>query len=193
MSLGVASHATETLDEALQAVLEAAAQYARAPLTSDEGSPCSLAEDRFARLAEAVSRASFVRDWELRYRIIIPEPTPSNNVIKGMQRFAYRDLRRTWRDYVWVGLKGRLPKQPLSSARVVINRHCNGALDWDNAFGGLKVLFDCLVVPTDRNPDGLGLITDDNPVAMPEPPYLRQIKARRGKGFTECLIYAARR
>ncbi len=171
-------------------VLNLAARYVlkASGLVDEEAS----AEALFSVLAEAVQQTAFTRDWELRYQIMIPAPTPSNNVIKGMQWFAYRDLRRAWRDHIWAGLNGRLPREPLGMARVVVNRHSSGMLDWDNALGGLKVLFDCLVVPTKRNPDGLGLILDDNPSVMPEPPYMRQAETPRGEGFTECLIYAPR-
>ena len=40
-----------------------------------------------------------------------------------------------------------------------------------------------------RNPDGLGLIVDDNPMAMPVAPELWQVKAKRGAGYTECFVY----
>ena len=86
-------------------------------------------------------------------------------------------------------LKGGRPAAPIQRARLVIIRHSAGFLDWDNALGGLKPLLDCLVSASKRNPDGLGLIADDNPIAMPEPPYMRQQTCRRGQGHTECYIY----
>jgi len=86
-------------------------------------------------------------------------------------------------------LKGVRPAAPIRRARLVIIRHSAGFLDWDNALGGLKPLLDCLVSASKRNPDGLGLVENDDPVAMPYPPFMRQEKCRRGHGHTECFIY----
>jgi len=102
---------------------------------------------------------------------------------------AYQKERQGWRLMVLSALKGVRPAAPIQRARLVIIRHSAGYLDWDNALGGLKPLLDCLVTASKRNPDGLGLIADDNPIAMPEPPYMRQQKCRRGEGHTECFIY----
>lgn len=128
-------------------------------------------------------------EGELLYKLEIPEETPSNNVIKGMHFQAYRTLRRLWRFRVISALEGKRPKTPIERSAIVIVRHCAGYLDWDNALGGLKPLLDCLVIPSARNPDGLGLIKDDNPVHMPFPPYMQQVKAKRGQGRTEVLVY----
>lgn len=120
----------------------------------------------------------------------LPEETPSNNVIKGMHYQAYRQLRRMWRVRVLGrGLGGVRPKQPLPRAALVVERHCAGELDWDNAYGGLKPLLDCLVQPSPRNPDGLGLVQDDNPRHMPYPPFVLQVRAARGRGRTRIRIY----
>jgi hypothetical protein len=63
-------------------------------------------------------------------------------------------------------------------------------LDWDNAYGGLKPLLDCLVAQIARNPDGLGLIQDDSPKFMPEAPRVFQLPAKRGSGFAVVRIYS---
>lgn len=132
--------------------------------------------------------------WEmakgkLRYELAFAVETPSNNVIKGMHFHAYRKLRKDWCLMVLAALKGRKPQQPLRQAFLVVERECAGSLDWDNAYGGLKPLLDCLVVASERNPDGLGLITDDSPKHMPFPPFVGQKKAKRGQGKTRVLIY----
>ncbi len=121
----------------------------------------------------------------------LPEETPSNNVIKGMHWHAYRQLRQKWRVRVLSrGLAGKKPAQPLRQAALVIDRHCAGELDWDNAYGGLKPLLDCLVGASTRNPDGLGLVADDSPRHMPFPPYVRQLPAAPGKGKTRIRIFS---
>ncbi|WP_150126676.1 hypothetical protein [Burkholderia cenocepacia] len=87
-------------------------------------------------------------------------------------------------------LDGNLPEAPLAKSFLVVTRECAGSgLDWDNAYGGLKPLVDCLVSRSVRNPDGLGLIEDDNPKAMPYPPFVRQRPAKPGKGKTKLQIF----
>ena len=127
---------------------------------------------------------------ELRYEFELPEETPSNNVIKGMHFHAYKHFRRKWQALVLQALKGRRPPTPVAKAFLVVTRECaGGGLDWDNAYGGLKPLLDCLVRPTAKNPDGLGLILDDNPKNMPFPPFVRQLPAKPGQGRTRLQIY----
>lgn len=103
---------------------------------------------------------------------------------------AYRQLRQQWQLLVFAALKGRRPAAPLDRVFLRIDRSSQGqGLDWDNAYGGLKPLLDCLVMPTRKNPDGLGLIADDGPAHMPYPPYFTQQTAPRTKGSTLVRIY----
>lgn len=126
----------------------------------------------------------------LRYTLHLPEPSPSNNEIKGMHFHVYKKERNAWQQRTEAALAGvdRLP--PLQRSFLVIHRECcGGGLDWDNAYGGLKPLLDCLVAPSTRNPSGLGLIVDDNPSNMPFPPFVKQLSAKRGQGKTTVSIY----
>lgn len=128
---------------------------------------------------------------QLSYYFEVPEQTPSNNELKGMHFHAYRKLRSRWKSHILQhGLKLRLPTEPIKNAALLVDRQCAGALDWDNAMGGLKPLLDCLVTAKKANPDGLGLIMDDNPRNMPFQPLLVQSKAPRGEGRTRIWIYA---
>ena len=125
------------------------------------------------------------------YTLDLPEATPSNNVFKGMHFRVYTKTRRTWQIMVQGvmqrGSKGR--PAPLERCYLTIERHSSGGgLDWDNAYGGLKPLLDRLVMPSARNPDGLGLIVDDNPRNMPHPPGFTQLKAKPGQGRTVVKI-----
>ena len=127
------------------------------------------------------------------YELELPWETPSNNKIKGMNHFAYKRLRENWRMAVMAALGGSrfhdLP--PLSPVAIEIDRYSKGPLlDWDNAYGGLKPLLDCLVMKSRQNPDGLGLIVDDSPRHVPEPPKLRQVRIRSGQNRTILRIYA---
>ena len=124
------------------------------------------------------------------FELHLPEPPPSNTAIKGMHFHAYRTLRKAWRASVLDALGGTAPASPIALSRLEVERHsAGGGLDWDNAYGGLKPLLDCLVAPSARNPDGLGLIADDNTRNMPEAPVLRQLAAKRGAGSTVVRIY----
>jgi hypothetical protein len=152
-------------------------------------------EPQYPRPAPPESRGILVPPWcrpeDLVYSFTLPMSTPSNNVIKGMHWMTYRNLRRTWRLKVLTrGLGGKKPAEPIERAALLVLRHSSGKLDWDNALGGLKPLLDCLVVRKAKvNPDGLGLIVDDNPDNMPFPPYMQQLPAPPENGLTEVFIY----
>lgn len=126
----------------------------------------------------------------LRYTLALPVETPSNNIIKGMHFHAYKHLRRKWRLMMLQALGGGSAPQPIEKAFLVVVRECSGGgLDWDNAYGGLKPMLDCLVSPSARNPDGLGLVVDDNPKNMPYPPFVKQSTAKPGHGKTTVYVY----
>ncbi len=126
----------------------------------------------------------------LRYRLELPVETPSNNVIKGMHFHAYKHLRRQWRAMMLQALGGTVSQAPIEKAFLVVQRECAGSgLDWDNAYGGLKPMLDCLVKASARNPDGLGLVADDNPKNMPYPPFVKQAPAKPGQGKTTVFVY----
>ena len=127
---------------------------------------------------------------ELIYELHLPAATPSNNAIKGLHFHAYRKLRNGWRASVLAEIGGKMPTEPIARSALEIERYCAGSLDWDNAYGGLKRLLDCLVAPSARNPDGLGLIEDDSHRFMPEAPRVFQLPAKRGAGYAVVRIYA---
>lgn len=131
---------------------------------------------------------------KLVYTLELSEATPSNNVIKGMHFFVYKKTRASWKAKVLSALakqEVQLPVAPLEKSFLAIYRFsAGGGLDWDNAYGGLKPLLDCLVVGTDKNPDGLGLISDDNPKKMPYPPFVQQVSAKKNNSSTIVQIYS---
>ncbi|MDO8417777.1 MAG: hypothetical protein Q7S87_16375 [Agitococcus sp.] len=99
-------------------------------------------------------------------------------------------LRREWCARTLVALGKQRRTRPLETAFLVVHRaSAGGGLDWDNAYGGLKPLLDCLVMPSTKNPSGLGVIRDDNPRNMPYPPFVWQGPAKRGAGSTKVEIY----
>lgn len=128
------------------------------------------------------------------YSFEIDEATPSNNTLKNAHFRVYQGLRRRWRGMVESALEeagqgSDVRPAPLGACHLEIDRHSVGSLDWDNAYGGLKPLLDCLVQASARNPDGLGLIRDDSPAHMPRAPVVRQLPAKRGSGRTTIRIY----
>ncbi len=138
----------------------------------------------------------------LRYHFTIPLQTPSNNEVKEMSFWAYKALRKR---IAWEALRaigGVRPEKPIEQAFLVVRRYCAGSLDWSNCSGGIKPLEDALVLPRalrdpgvarkrrgESNPDGIGLIYDDDRAHMPIHPWVEQLPAKRGDGYTEVLIY----
>lgn len=127
----------------------------------------------------------------LRYSFHLNRESPSNNDIRGLQPKAYKGVRQWWCNKLLArGLLGKVPEVPLQRAALVVVRRCSGMLDWDNAYGGLKPIVDCLVVRSARrSPNGLGLVVDDSPRYMPYPPFVLQRSAPPGDGSTHIAIF----
>lgn len=127
---------------------------------------------------------------ELKYDFSLPIETPSNNFIKQAHFRDYRLVRKQFRILIAREIADLNLEPPIERSFLVITRECaGGGLDWDNAYGGLKPLQDCLVKPSKRNPDGLGLIVDDNPQSMPYAPLLIQQSAKQQDGRTRVQIF----
>ena len=138
----------------------------------------------------------------LRYQFTIPLQTPSNNEVKEMHFRRYAALRKRIAYEVLKAIGGMRPERPIERAFLVIRRYCAGSLDWSNCSGGIKPLEDALVLPRrlrspkmmlkrrgEPNPDGLGLIYDDDREHMPLHPWVEQLPAKRGCGYTEVFVY----
>lgn len=127
---------------------------------------------------------------ELVHTLEYPCPSPSNNDIREMHFGAYKKLRFAWRLMTKAATGYKPVTDPIKLAYLEVDRYSIGTgLDWDNAYGGLKPIFDCLVAPSSRNPDGQGLITDDSPKWMPIAPFVRQYHAKRKDSRTVIRIY----
>ena len=116
----------------------------------------------------------------------IPKATPSLNQIKGMNQHVYKRLRQ---DFFWL-VKSQIHRakgDPIKNCSISITRHGSRMLDWDNCYGGIKPLMDCLVMPTKTNPSGLGLIEDDNPKVVTSL-VMYQEKAKRAEEKTVIII-----
>jgi hypothetical protein len=111
--------------------------------------------------------------------------TPTLNV---MLRWHWRERQRRAKEMAYQvrSAIGVFAGQPMRKCRILIERHSSGKPDIDGAWGGAKLLLDTLVVPTRRNPHGLGVIANDDPdCAQIE---LRTVKTNRAAQKTVVMI-----
>lgn len=132
---------------------------------------------------------SFCRPEFLAFYAKCTPGTPSHNELRKMHFAAYKRLREA---YAWQ-LRAALGKQPApkvpQSAVVYVRRMGTSGLDWDNVYGGLKPLQDCLVAPSKRAPNGLHIIQDDSPRHMPVPPLVVQKPAPPNQSSVEVFVF----
>ena len=102
---------------------------------------------------------------------------------------AYKRLRESYAWLLHQALAGQRPPQLAQAAIVYVRRRGELGLDWDNLYGGLKPLQDCLVAPSKRSPTGLHIIEDDSPRHMPFAPFVFQGRAEAGEGSTEVFVF----
>ena len=122
--------------------------------------------------------------------LVIEQATPLLNV---WQRMHWSERMRVCRDWHLLTLAafrktGSLQTSPIEHCNIHIIRANSGRLpDWDGLYGGLKPLLDCLVVKTETNPHGTGIIVDDNPSCVlrltAEP-----VKVKAKQGYTKVHI-----
>lgn len=94
--------------------------------------------------------------------ICIPEKTPTLNKWQRMHfRVKEREVKK-FAMYLLGATAGKFSK-PIKKCTMHVKRYSSRTPDWDNLYGGLKPLLDAMVVPTSRNPNGIGIIEDDNP------------------------------
>jgi len=117
----------------------------------------------YSAQAEPSWEAPLVRSWEF------PELPPSLNQLRKLHFQQYRTLRQHWSQKF-----GRSPGAPLTKAWLFIETWRPRWLDWDNYYGGLKPLLDCLSMAGTRNPDGQGWILDDQPSCLAQPRVYQQ-------------------
>ena len=102
-------------------------------------------------------------------KITLPAASPTLNVLL---RSHYYKKRKELEKWGWLIRKAtdqqrnHVPK-PIVKCTIHVERYSTGnGVDWDGFYGGLKPILDCLVVPTAKNPNGLGFILDDNPKVL---------------------------
>jgi hypothetical protein len=93
--------------------------------------------------------------------LTIPDVLPSLNVQKRMHWAAYAKLRRQWA-WLLVANGARNQGEPIPFAHITVSRNSPRLLDHDNLAGAFKPLIDVLRPVSKSNPNGLGLIEDDD-------------------------------
>ena len=125
---------------------------------------------------------------ELGIDITIPMVPPSLNVQRRMHFGAYKRLRGELAKQVhWALIEGRhIRPLPMPFARIVFTRQASRSLDVDNLAGSMKPLLDVLRPGARLNPNGLGLIEDDD--ASHCTVIYQQEKTKRGQERTRIQI-----
>ena len=92
----------------------------------------------------------------------LAEPLP---LLNEWQRMHWAARKRRQRDIAWeVRANVSTGLSPIERCLIIIDRRSRPPLpDLDGLAGSAKPLLDCLVLPSQRNPNGLGVIVDDNP------------------------------
>lgn len=98
---------------------------------------------------------------EIRFKLM--QPLPSLNVLLRMDKHKYARDRRNLAWEIVAQINRQRPAQPFKRAELIIERHSLGTLDEDNLKGSRKMLADVLQPSSTRHPNGLGIITGDDP------------------------------
>jgi hypothetical protein len=120
----------------------------------------------------------------------IPEASILLNVWQRMhwaKRKEYHEVL-CWSVRAALESEGYKRLSPFKQCKIEIDRYSSKLGDWDGVMGGLKPLFDTLVVCTKTNPLGLGVIEDDNPNCIIKCPVIRQHKSTRKAASTVVTI-----
>lgn len=98
------------------------------------------------------------------YDFKLPFATILLNELLRMNKHVRREHCRmmAWQVALAIG-RERHKHQPLKFSKIIVERTSPRRPDWDGLYGGLKPLLDVLVIPTKRNPHGIGIIKDDSP------------------------------
>lgn len=120
----------------------------------------------------------------------LPEPSILLNVLLRMNRWDRKEYHKAlcWSVRAALESEGYKRLSPFKQCKIEIDRYSSALGDWDGVMGGLKPLFDTLVVCTKTNPLGLGVIEDDNPKCIIECPIIRQHKSTRKAAATVVTI-----
>lgn len=86
-----------------------------------------------------------------------------------------------WEKIIYFQTLGKLPKEPLKKARLVLTRHSSRAPDYDNLAISFKHIVDSLRKAK--------IIKNDSMDVIGKPEY-NWVKCKNGQGFVEIEVYA---
>jgi hypothetical protein len=98
-------------------------------------------------------------------------------------------MRRSWSWQVWAAMNGKMPAEPIPVAHIKLCRTSPDRLDFDNLVGCHKPLLDVLRPLSKNNPNGLGVILDDDDKHL----TVAYSQARAAKAETRLVIEAVAR
>lgn len=120
--------------------------------------------------------------------LFLHDPLP---LLNPWLRMHWRDRKRRQEAIAWE-IRAGLPAPPVAPIErcliVIVRRSKTHLPDWDGLAASPKALLDCLVVPSKRNPMGVGLIRDDNPACAGVVLTLPAVR-RRGEPGTWVRIF----
>lgn len=112
----------------------------------------------------------------------MPTPTP---LLNGTLRMHYRQRMRIQKSTAWeilAATAGVPPTEPFQWARVTVERMSVGRPGWQGVAGGANLLLNCLVRCTPGNPQGLGIIHNDEPSSIQLVTKLVHVSKAREQG-----------
>ncbi len=119
------------------------------------------------------------------YVIKVDEAVP---LLNEWLRMHWQARRRYMKRLAWmIREHHKPPGKPLERCTVHVDRYSAGLPDWDGLYGGLKSILDCLVMPSKRNPHGLGFIRDDS-LKVIKRLTAEPRRCSRGEGYTIVTI-----
>lgn len=127
---------------------------------------------------EEFFEAPLVKIWET------DQMPPSLNNLRNCHFQTYKTIRQGWGNFF-----GPAEGPALGKAWLALETWRLQWVDWDNFFGGLKPLLDCLSRPGARNPDGQGWIGDDHPRILAQPKLSQRLVQHRSEIRTKFHLY----
>lgn len=122
---------------------------------------------------------------------VLAKPLPLWNSILRTHRYG-KSGRRKQQQQLSAEIARMLPtghREPFEFASITITRYSVGTPDPDGIC--VKMLLDCLVVRTEKNPDGLGLIRNDDQAHLSKPVVNAVRVSKRVEQRTEVRIDAS--
>lgn len=97
---------------------------------------------------------------------VLSKPTPLLNQLLRMHWTKKRKLQQSLSAEIARLVPAFPGRKPFDKATLTVRRYSVQECDRDGLYGGVKILADCLLVRSERHPDGLGFLVDDSPAHL---------------------------